>query len=58
MLKFVPVAKTKYYTEEVRRRLIELLDKDIDAYTWEDVAELEKIANAIYKEYLETKRED
>lgn len=54
----VPVSKSKYYTEEVRRRLIELLEKDVEEYTWEDVAELEKIANAIYKEYEETGRED
>ncbi|WP_181933278.1 hypothetical protein [Pyrobaculum aerophilum] len=53
----VPVSKSKYYTEKVKR-LIELLEKDVEEYTWEDVAELEKIANAIYKEYEETGRED
>ncbi|AEA12501.1 paREP5ab [Thermoproteus uzoniensis 768-20] len=54
----VPLAKSKYYTEEVRRRLIELLDKDIKDYTWDDVAELERIAEAIDKEAWETGRED
>ncbi|WP_258870705.1 DUF2046 domain-containing protein [Pyrobaculum aerophilum] len=54
----VPRAQSKYYTEEVRRRLIALLDKEIKDYTWDDVAELEKIAEAIYNEYIETGRED
>ncbi|MGC8584211.1 MAG: hypothetical protein ACP5MH_10890 [Thermoproteus sp.] len=54
----VPLAKSRYYTEEVRRRLIELLDKDLKDYTWEDVAELERIAEAIDKEAWETGRED
>jgi hypothetical protein len=53
-----PVARSRYYTEEVRRRLLELLDKDVESYTWDEVAELEKIAEAIYKEYEATGRED
>ncbi|WP_237179371.1 hypothetical protein [Pyrobaculum ferrireducens] len=28
-----PVARSRYYTEEVRRRLLELLDKDVESYT-------------------------
>ncbi|MEM4652474.1 MAG: hypothetical protein QW086_11745, partial [Pyrobaculum sp.] len=31
----VPYAQSKYYTEEVRRRLIALLDKEIKDYTWD-----------------------
>ena len=54
----VPLAKSKYYTEEVRKRLIELLDKEIGDYTWSDIDELEKIAEAIRKEAWETGRED
>lgn len=54
----VPYVQSKYYTEEVRRRLIALLDKEIKDYTWDDVAELERIAEAIYNEYIETGRED
>ncbi|WP_148682900.1 hypothetical protein [Pyrobaculum ferrireducens] len=53
-----PEARSRYYTPEVRKRLLELLDKDIEAYTWEDVNELRKIAEAILNEYFETKRED
>jgi hypothetical protein len=48
----------KQLSPEVRKRLLELLDKDIEAYTWEDVNELRKIAEAILNEYFETKRED
>ncbi|MEM0278010.1 hypothetical protein [Pyrobaculum sp.] len=54
----MPYVQSKYYTEEVRRRLIALLDKEIKDYTWDDVAELERIAEAIYNEYIETGRED
>jgi hypothetical protein len=53
-----PVARSRYYTEEVRRRLLELLDKDVESYTWDEVAELERIAKAIYQEYIATGRED
>ena len=52
----VPAAKSKYYTEEVRRRLLELLEKDDVAL--EDLRELDRISDLIYKEYLETGRED
>lgn len=54
----IPVARSKYYTEEVREKLLKLLRKEIKDYTWDDVAELEKIAEAIYKEYEATGRED
>ncbi|AET31623.1 hypothetical protein [Pyrobaculum ferrireducens] len=53
-----PAARSRYYTEEVRKRLLDLLDKEIRDYTWEDVAELEKIAEAIDREARETGRED
>ncbi|MCU7787588.1 hypothetical protein ODS41_06620 [Pyrobaculum sp. 3827-6] len=53
-----PMARSRYYTEEVRRRLLELLDKDVESYTWDEVAELERIAKAIYQEYIATGRED
>jgi len=52
----LPPARSKYYTEEVRRRLLELLEKD--DVTAEDVRELDRISDLIYKEYLETGRED
>ncbi|AET33084.1 hypothetical protein [Pyrobaculum ferrireducens] len=54
----IPVARSKYYTEEIREKLLKLLRKEIKDYTWDDVAELEKIAEAIYKEYEATGRED
>ncbi|RFA96131.1 hypothetical protein [Pyrobaculum aerophilum] len=54
----LPYAMSKYYTEEVRKRLQTLLDKELDQYTWEDVAELENIAKLMYKEYIATGRED
>ena len=52
----LPPARSKYYTEEVRRRLLELLEKDDVAL--EDLRELDRISDLIYKEYLETGRED
>lgn len=52
----VPAAKSKYYTEEVRKRLIELLDKDPREYTMGDIEELENIAELIEKEGFEAKR--
>ena len=54
----IPNAKSKYYTEEVRKRLQALLDKELEEYTWEDAAELENIAKLMYKEYIATGRED
>lgn len=53
-----PTASSRYYTEEVRRRLLELLDKPLDEYTWEDVYELEKIAELMFREGCETGRDD
>lgn len=53
-----PRARTKYYTEEAERRLVAILDKDLDEITWDDLTELDNIAELIFKEYLETGRED
>jgi hypothetical protein len=47
----LPPARSKYYTEEVRRRLLEK-----DDVTVEDLRELDRISDLIYKEYLETGR--
>ena len=52
----LPPVRSKYYTEEVRRRLLELLEKD--DVTADDLRELDKLSELIYKEYLETGRED
>ena len=53
----IPAAKSKYYTEEVRRRLIGLLDKDLREYTMGDIEELENIAELIEKEGFEARRD-
>ncbi|MEZ0318598.1 MAG: DUF2730 family protein [Pyrobaculum sp.] len=53
-----PTAKSKYYTPEVRERLLAILNKDIDDFTWQDVEELDRISELILKEYYETGRED
>ena len=43
----IPTPKSKYYTEEVRKKLLELLDKDPHDYTIGDTEELENIADLI-----------
>jgi len=53
-----PAARSKYYTEEVRRKLIELLDKDPREYTMDDIEELEGVAELIEEEGFEAKRRD
>ncbi|MEM1597459.1 MAG: hypothetical protein QXP31_00045 [Pyrobaculum sp.] len=53
-----PRARSRYYTEEAERRLVAILDKDLDEITWDDLTELDNIAELIFKEYLETGRED
>jgi len=53
-----PAARSKHYTEEVRRKLIELLDKDPREYGMGDTEELENIAELIEKEGFEAKRRD
>jgi len=52
----LPPMRSKYYTEEVRRRLLELLEKD--DVTVDDLRELDRLSELIYKECLETGRED
>ncbi|MEM1598536.1 MAG: hypothetical protein QXP31_07645 [Pyrobaculum sp.] len=42
----------------MRERLLAILDKDIDQFTWEGVEELDRISKLILKEYYETGRED
>jgi len=53
-----PATSSKYYTEEVRERLLQLLSKDPNEYTLEDVRELNRIADLIFMEYEETRREE
>jgi hypothetical protein len=57
---YIPTSASKYYTEEVRKRLIGILDKSPDDYTMDDVYELRRIADLMVKEYYESgeKRED
>jgi len=54
----IPGARSKYYTEEVRRRLISILDKHPREYTMADIEELGNIADLIEKEGFETQRKD
>lgn len=57
----IPQAKSKYYTEEVRKRLAELLDRLInnpDSATMDDVLEMERIADLMIKEYGVTGRRE
>ena len=54
----IPHPSSKYYTEKVRRKLIEILDKPIEEFTWDDIDELEKIFELLLKEASETGRKD
>lgn len=57
----IPQAMSKYYTEEVRKRLAELLDRLInnpDSATMDDVLEMERIADLMIKEYGVTGRRE
>ena len=51
-----PQVHTKYYTEEVRKRLLELLNKPLDEYTWDDIFELEN--DLMFKEGCKLNRDD
>lgn len=53
-----PQPKTKYYTKEVYERLGQLLSKDPDELTWDDVFELEKIHDLLIMEWRESRREE
>ena len=39
-------------------RLLELLNKPLDEYTWDDVFELERIADLMFKEACRSRRDD
>ncbi|MEZ0290287.1 MAG: hypothetical protein ABWJ42_04280 [Sulfolobales archaeon] len=54
----IPQPLSKYYTREVRDRLLALLNKDLNEYTLEDVRELERIADLMFEEYAMTRRKD
>ena len=53
-----PPVYSRYYAGEVARRLDELLKIDIDQYTWDHVFELERIADLMMKEAIESDRDD
>jgi polyhydroxyalkanoate synthesis regulator phasin len=58
-LLYVPPAKSKYFTEEVRQRLIEILKGVKEGrYTAADVKELKRISELIEKEVWENNRRD
>lgn len=58
-LLYVPPAKSKYFTEEVRQRLIEILKGVKEGrYTVADVKELRRISELIEKEGWENNRRD
>ena len=43
----------KYFTSEARAKLKKIIDKNLEDYTWEDLYEIEKIAELIRKEFYE-----
>jgi hypothetical protein len=53
-----PQPTSKYYTEEVARRLDELLAKDPEELTLADIRELDRIADLIWNEGYESGRMD
>lgn len=53
-----PSSSTKYYTKEVEKKLNELLKKNLDEYTWDDIFELYKIAELIEKEWEISNRKE
>jgi len=53
-----PQPASKYYTEEVARRLDELLAKDPEELTLADLRELDRIADLIWNEGYESGRMD
>jgi len=58
-LSLIPSVKSRYYTEEVRRRLAEIIKAvSEDRYTAAEVKELQHIAKLIEMEWRETGRED
>ena len=58
-LSLIPSARSRYYTEEVRQRLSEIIKAVLeDRYTAAEVKELQHIAKLIEMEWRETGRED
>jgi len=53
-----PAYRSRYYTKEVYEKLGQLLKKDPDEITWDDVFELEKIYDLLLKEAVESDRVD
>ena len=47
-------SSSKHYTKEVAKRLWELINKNLDDYTWQDTLEMIKIADILREEFLET----
>ncbi|AJB41724.1 MULTISPECIES: tropomyosin [Thermofilum] len=54
----IPGSRSKYYTKEVENRLRELLNKDPDTFTMDDIRELEDIAEIMEKEYTVSGRKE
>jgi len=54
----IPGSRSKYYTKEVENRLRELLNKDPDTFTMDDIRELEDIAEIMEKEYMVSGRKE
>jgi chromosome segregation ATPase len=54
----IPGSRSKYYTKEVENRLRELLSKDPDTFTMDDIRELEDIAEIMEKEYTVSGRKE
>jgi DNA repair exonuclease SbcCD ATPase subunit len=54
----IPGSRSKYYTKEVENRLRELLSKDPDTFTMDDIREFEDIAEIMEKEYMVSGRKE
>jgi septal ring factor EnvC (AmiA/AmiB activator) len=54
----IPGSRSKYYTKEVENRLRELLNKDPDTFTMDDIREFEEIAELMEKEYTVSGRKE
>ena len=54
----IPSSRSKYYTKEVENRLRELLNKDPDTFTMDDIREFEEIAEIMEKEYTVSGRKE
>ena len=56
LLRARPTTSSKYYTKEVYERLGQLLQKDPDELTWNDIFELEQICELPLKESVESNK--